>query len=175
MKNNVFAYLAMSLDGFIADSSENVTFLESVQGKGDNGFSEFYSDVELVVVGGNTFKWLIENDEVIENPYKDKKIIVVTSKKYETNWDVEFFNGDLKKLEKLFQNYNKVWIVGGGNLISNLINLNMIHILKLTIAPILLVDGIKLFNNLNNDSKLYLTKSTQYNQFMELEYRINYV
>lgn len=172
MKNNVFAYLAMSLDGYIADSSENVTFLESVQGKDDNGFSEFYSNVDLVVMGGNTFRWLINNDSVVENPYKDKKVIVITSKKYKTDWDVEFFSEDLTKLEKIFQNYNKVWIVGGGRLISSMINLNMVHTIKLTIAPILLVDGIRLFDNLNSEIKLFLTDTIQYNQFMELEYNI---
>lgn len=41
----------MTVDGFIADESQSVDFLHEVDDQGDNGFSDLYDDVDLVVMG----------------------------------------------------------------------------------------------------------------------------
>lgn len=171
MNTKIYAYLSVTLDGYIADNSGSVGFLEEVDGEGDNGFSDFYNDVELVVMGGNTYRWLIDNG-IEKNPYENKKVIVVTSKKIETDWDIEFFNDDLNELEHKFKNFEKVWIVGGGKLISNLINLRILNSIYLTVAPFILSDGVSLFNDLVNKEKLYLRDVKRFNQFVELDYEL---
>ena len=47
-------------------------FLEDVEGEGDNGYAQFYDNVDVVIMGGNTFRWLLDNN-VKENPYEGKK------------------------------------------------------------------------------------------------------
>lgn len=66
----------------------------------------------------------------------------------------------------------KIWIVGGGKLISTLINLKIITSLKLTIAPTILTQGVELFNSIDEEVKLHLRNVTKYNQFVELDYEI---
>ena len=58
-------------------------FLHEVDGQGDNGFSDLYDDVDLVVMGWNTLRWLLDND-VHENPYANKKVIVISFKPVKT-------------------------------------------------------------------------------------------
>lgn len=85
---------------------------------------------------------------------------------------IEFYSGDLDELFNRFNNNEKIWIVGGGKLISTLINLKIITSLKLTIAPTILTQGVELFNSIDEKVKLHLRDVTQYNQFVELDYEI---
>ncbi|ATN03784.1 dihydrofolate reductase family protein [Staphylococcus capitis] len=171
MAKEVCAYLAVLVDGFITDKDESVQFLEEVKGEGDNGYSDFYNSVDVVVMGGRTFRWLIDNG-VEENPYQGKKVVVISSKVTDIDWDIEFYNGDLHELFNRFNNNEKIWIVGGGKLISTLINLKIITSLKLTIAPTILTQGVELFNSIDEKVKLHLRDVTKYNQFVELDYEI---
>lgn len=122
-------------------------------------------------MGGRTFRWLINNG-VEENPYQGKKVVVISSKVTDIDWDIEFYSGDLDELFNRFNNNEKIWIVGGGKLISTLINLKIITSLKLTIAPTILTQGVELFNSIDEKVKLHLRDVTQYNQFVELDYEI---
>ncbi|MCI2773987.1 dihydrofolate reductase family protein [Staphylococcus petrasii] len=173
MTAEICAYLGASVDGYIADQRESVQFLEEVEGQGDNGYAQFYESVDVVIMGGKTFRWLLDND-VKENPYKDKRVIVISSQQLPIDWDIEFYSGDLNQLFEQFKNDEKVWIVGGGNLISELINLHILTTLQLTIAPTILSGRVSLFNDINEKVDLRLRNVNQYNQFVELEYLINY-
>ena len=48
-------------------------------------------------MGGRTFRWLIDNG-VKENPYQGKKVVVISSKVTDIDWDIEFYSGDLDEL-----------------------------------------------------------------------------
>ena len=41
------AYLGMSLDGYIADTAEGMTWLEEIKGQGDNGYQTGLRDLSL--------------------------------------------------------------------------------------------------------------------------------
>lgn len=173
MTANICAYLGVSVDGYIADRYESVQFLEDVEGEGDNGYAQFYDNVDVVIMGGNTFRWLLDNN-VKENPYEGKKVIVITSKNVAIDWDIEFYSGDLTSLFDRFRKDEFVWIVGGGALISELLNLNILTSMRLTLAPKLLGQGVNLFNDMTDQVQLNLKDVTQYNQFVELSYDVQY-
>lgn len=174
MTHEICAYLSMTINGYIADESKSVDFLNEVECQGDNGFSDFYEDVDVVVMGGNTYRWLLDNG-VQDNPYADKKVIVISSKQVETDWDIEFYNGDLKNLDSIFKDYKKIWIVGGGQLISSMLNEKIINRLYITLTPFVLSDGIRLFKNIDRRIKFNLLGIKQFNQFVEVNYEVNYV
>lgn len=173
MSSNICAYLGVSVDGYIADRYESVQFLEEVEGEGDNGYAQFYDSIDVVIIGGNTFRWLLDND-VKENPYEGKKVIVITSQDVSIDWDIEFYSGDLKSLFNRFRDDEFVWIVGGSALISELVNLHILTSMRLTIAPKLLGQGVNLFNDMSDKVHLNLRDVTQYNQFVELSYDVQY-
>ena len=121
-------------------------------------------------MGGRTFRWLIDNG-VKENPYQGKKVVVISSKVTDIDWDIEFYSGDLDELLIdliIMKNMDCWW-----RWISTLINLKIITSLKLTIAPTILTQGVE-FNSIDERVKLHLRDVTKYNQFVELDYEIIY-
>lgn len=99
---------------------------------------------------------------------------MITSKNVAIDWDIEFYSGDLNTLFNRFNNEEFVWIVGGGALISELLNLNILTSMWLTLAPKLLGQGVNLFNDMTDQVQLNLKDVTQYNQFVELSYDVQY-
>lgn len=91
-----------------------------------------------------------------ENPYANKKVIVISFKPVKTDWDIAFYDDNLESLYNIFKDYKKIWIIGGGQLISSLLNKKIINKLYVTIAPFILSDGVPLFNNIEQKIKLNL-------------------
>jgi dihydrofolate reductase len=72
---------------------------------------------------------------------------VVTGRKLpSTRKSVEFYSGDLKTLldEKLAPRYRNIWLVGGAMLSQRFLEPGLVDEIRLTIAPILLGDGLRL-------------------------------
>jgi dihydrofolate reductase len=73
---------------------------------------------------------------------------VVTGRKLaSTRKSVEFYSGDLKTLldQKLAPRYRNIWHVGGAMLSQRFLELGLVDEIRLTIAPVLLGDGLRLF------------------------------
>ena len=66
----------------------------------------FYNSVDVVVMGGRTFRWLIDNG-VKENPYQGKKVVVISSKSQILIGILKFYSGDLDELFNRFNNNEK--------------------------------------------------------------------
>lgn len=84
---------------------------------------------------------------------------MITSKNVAIDWDIEFYSGDLNTLFNRFNNEEFVWIVGGGALISELLNLNILTSMRLTLAPKLLGQGVNLFNDMTPSSSIEFKKT----------------
>lgn len=68
-------FIAMSLDGFIATEDEQLDWLYSVEGEGDNGYGKFMEQVDCVLIGRKTYDW-IRRESPNEFPYKDQTCYV---------------------------------------------------------------------------------------------------
>lgn len=169
MKNTYKLYIAMTLDGYIATKDDNLDWLMSVEGEGDNGYQNFYDQIDTIIMGKRTYDWIVDN--IDDYPYTDKDNYILTSNKVIHN-NVESFDNVDKLIEELKNKDRNIWIVGGGQIISEFLNRKLISDMKITIAPVILGDGIPLFSNINDEVKLKLVNTTTYNQFVELEYNI---
>ncbi|MBP2623207.1 dihydrofolate reductase family protein [Streptococcus oricebi] len=166
------AYLGMSLDGYIADTAEGMTWLEEVQGQGDNGYGAFYDSISSVVMGRRTYDWLIKQDlEVF--PYQDKDCYLLTSQPVEPEKHIRLASS-ARQLFADLKEYSQrdIWIVGGGLLISKLIQEGLLDCLQVMIAPLLLGDGVPLFTGLDCPYPLELTDCRRHGQFVELFYQV---
>ena len=65
-----------------------------------------------------------------------------------------------------------IWVVGGGEVIKLFIENHWVDELQVTIAPVLLGDGISLFPSGNYKEKLQLIDTKIYGQFVELHYLV---
>ena len=56
----VIAYIATSLDGYIAGPGDDLSFLDPVQVEGeDYGYAEFTASVDTVIMGRRTYDWVM--------------------------------------------------------------------------------------------------------------------
>lgn len=170
-------YIAASLNGKIAKADGSVGWLESIPNpdKLDYGYYGFYKSIDTTIQGYKTYTQVLSWG--VDFPYSDKKNYVFTRKKgLVDTQDVAFVSENhiefLKQLKS--ENGKGIWIVGGGMLNTKLLDANLIDEIQLFVMPIVLDNGIDLFDSLFNETKLSLLKSKSYsNGVVELRYSID--
>jgi len=56
----VIVYIATSLDGYIAGSGDDLSFLDPMQVEGEDcGYAEFTASVDTVIMGRRTYDWVM--------------------------------------------------------------------------------------------------------------------
>ncbi|MEY8749730.1 dihydrofolate reductase family protein [Alkalicoccobacillus gibsonii] len=171
---NVVLFIATSLDGYIATEEERLEWLFEVEGEGDNGFSDFYSTIDTVIMGRKTYDWIANVDNMEEYSYKDKKGFVITRSSMEKDQYTTFGNPDLEPFINQLkqQDGKKIWLVGGGQLVTTFLEKELIDEVFITVAPTIIGKGIPLFNQGEYQSKLQLEGVKTFNQFVELHYTV---
>lgn len=169
----VVLFIATSLDGYIAASDESLEWLFQVEGEGDNGYSEFNKTIDTVIMGKKTYDWVMEHDPE-EFPYPDKECYVFTRSSLEDTDGVKFVQGDIPEfIEQLKDTEGKnIWLVGGGQLLHSFLEKDLVDELIITVAPVVLGNGIPLFFEGDYELKLHLKNTRRFNQFVELHYDV---
>lgn len=169
-------YIAASIDGYIADINGELDWLKDYPINSDYnyGYDDFFESVDSVIMGGKTFRDILNMD--ISYPYKEKTTYIVShTNNFPTSIkNIEFISD--KIAEKIFslkrQNGKDIWLVGGGQLISMLINHNLVDEMKITYIPKLLGGGIPLFPKMTKETKWQLTNNQSYkNGVVSIEYQ----
>lgn len=167
-------FIAMSLDGYIADRGGSVDWLH---GHGDDGetpdvYSEFVKTIDTVLMGWNTYHQIVTELSPTEWVYKDFTTYVITHHEQSSPDAIHFVNANpidlLKKLKEA--NGKDIWICGGANLIQQLVNEDLIDDYSITVIPVLLGYGIRLFENGKREIKLRLLNTQSYNGMTDLIY-----
>jgi dihydrofolate reductase len=170
-KNNVILYIAMSLDGYIARLDGAVDWLDGVEGEGDNGYGEFYSQVGTVVMGRKTYEEVLKLTN--EFPYAGKNCYVLSRQSQESTSHVTFTDEDpetlVPRLKKDSDGY--VWLVGGGQLVQQFLEKKLIDDLELYIIPKLIGEGIPLFPDGTPPSDWELISTGRRGQIAALKYK----
>jgi dihydrofolate reductase len=171
-KNNVILYIAMSLDGYIARPDGAVDWLDDVDGDGDNGYGEFYSQVGTVIMGRKTYEEVLKLTD--EFPYADNDCYVLTRQSQESTAHVTFTDEDLETLvsrvKKVTDGY--VWLVGGGQLFKQFLEKKLIDELELYIIPKTIGEGIPLFPDGTPAADFELTGTGRFGQIASLKYTL---
>lgn len=169
-------YIAMSLNGKIAKSNGSVDWLDAIPKpeNSDYGYSDFYNSVDTTIQGHNTYKQIVGWG--IEFPYKGKKNYVLTSDtSLKDNKDVKFIKEDhMNFIDKLKHKKGEdIWLIGGSKANTTLLDDDLIDELYVFVMPIILDDGIDLFDSLLQDKHLDLIGSKSYSTgAVEMIYRI---
>jgi dihydrofolate reductase len=166
-------FIAASLDGYIATQDEDLSFLSIVESEGeDYGYSQFMNNVDTVIMGRKTYDWIMK--EVCEYPHPDKDSYIITRTPREDSGRIRFYSGSLKELIsmlKLIPGKN-IFIDGGAEVIDVLLKENLIDEFVISIIPILLGDGIRLFKDGRPELRLSLMHSECYGTgLVQLHYK----
>lgn len=175
LERKVILYIAVSLDGYIADEAGSVDWLAGQDNtyQGDYGYGEFEKQVDTVIMGYRTY-WQITTQLSPENwIYSEKETYVLTHKELEdrpgirfTKDPVELLLSGLKKKEG-----KAIWICGGAQLISQMMEKDLIDEYHLTIMPVLLGGGVRLFEKTGKQVPLKLVSTGTENGVINGIYR----
>lgn len=113
-------------------------------------------------MGKRTYDWVMSN--AAEFPHRNKKTYVITNAEKEGTANLTFYNGDLKSLiQSLKASEGKsIFCEGGAELVNSLLAENLIDEMIISVIPVLLGDGIKLFKQGLAERKLKLMSSLHF-------------
>ncbi len=138
------AYLAQSLDGFIARPDGGLDWLDRMHAGGeDYGFQAFYGGVDAVVTGRNTYDVVLRFPSW---PYGEKRVVVLTHRAAAPRDGVAFFSGAPEALvERLGAEGVRHAYVDGGAVVTQFLRAGLLDDLTVSVIPVVLGDGIRLF------------------------------
>lgn len=144
MASDVVAYVAVSLDGFIAESDGSVTFLDDF-GSDEYGFHDFMDGIGATVMGSTTYEQVLG----FGWPYGDLSTLVLTSRSLETpeGATVTFSSERTGDAIRAFaaETDKRVWVIGGGRVVTAALQAGVVDTLELYVMPKVLGSGIPLF------------------------------
>ena len=155
-------YIAMSLDGYIADPEGGVGWLSMVETAGeDYGYASFYDSVEAVFMGSHTYEQIAQFGHW---PYEGKPCHVFSRRALQADGDVTVTASEPREvLNNLAQEgVRRAWLVGGAELTSSFRVNRLISRYIISLVPILLGSGIRLFSPPLPEERLKLTGTRSY-------------
>ena len=142
----VTLFLAVSLDGFLADSSGGVGWLEEAGGDG-GAYGDFIRQVDTVVMGWNTYRQITEELSPGQWVYDGLTSYVVTHRALPSAPQVRFVPDSpctlVRRLRE--EDGSGIWICGGADIARQLMEEDLIDCYDLFYVPLILGGGIPLF------------------------------
>jgi dihydrofolate reductase len=174
MERKVVLYIAISLDGYIATKENSIEFLSMVEQQGeDYGYAEFVKTVDTVIIGRKTYDKVLAMG--FEYPHVDKDVYIITRTARPAIGNLKFYTDDLAQLVNNLkeQSGKNIYCDGGSEVANELMKNNLIDELIVSIIPVLLGDGIKLFNDGRPEKELCLVSSKQFESgLVQLHYKV---
>lgn len=161
-------FIATTLDGFIARSDGRIDFLSLVEREGeDYGYGTFFDSVDTLVVGRKTYETALSFPSW---PYGGKRVVVMTTKERAPKYDEIFFSGTATDLAASLRDRKRVY-VDGGSVIRQFLAEKILTDVTLSILPIMLGTGVRLFGELPSDVRLELVRMRSFeSDLVQLEY-----
>ncbi|MFY0674428.1 MAG: dihydrofolate reductase [Bacteroidia bacterium] len=168
----VIVYISCTLDGYISKPENDLSFLDKMQVEGeDYGYSKFNSSVDTIIIGRKTYQWVI--DQGYEYPHTDKDVYVITRQEKKGHDNIHYFNGDLTTLvnELKSKSGKHIYCDGGAEIVNLLYQKGLIDEMIISVIPVIVGAGTKLFNEEIPENDLKLLESKSYSSgLVQLHY-----
>lgn len=168
-------YIASSIDGYIAGLDGSLDWLSDypITPELNYGYDKFFESVDTVIMGGKTYRDILNMDVIY--PYESKMSYIITRNQINNSKENIHFVTDniIKTVSNLKEKQGKgIWLVGGGELISMLLNYDLVDEMIITYIPTLLGDGVPLFPKSKKESNWKLINSQSYDDgVLTVEYQ----
>lgn len=140
---------ATSLDGFIATEDNDLGWLFQFDGEDPgNPYPEFIHDVGALAMGATTYAWILAH-EPGPWPYADRPTWVFTHRDLPRKGDapITFTSADVTAVHADMAEAaggRDLWLVGGGDLVGQFLDRDLLDDLWVTITPVVLGGGAPL-------------------------------
>lgn len=169
--------MAMSLDGFVARPNHTIDWLDKQQTEGeDHGFEAFQDSVDVIVMGSGSLRTVLGF-----GAWSYSKPVVVLSRTMNEHDLPDFARGKVEFLrlnphelmaEFSTRGFGRVY-VDGGAIIQSFLKAGLIADMKITIVPILIGEGVRIFDHTGSDTDLELVSTEQFpSGLVDLFYKV---
>ena len=148
--------LAVSLDGYIEGPNGEFDWCFTDQ---DYGMSAFFKRIDSVFYGRKSYELVLSMESEAPPGFPKLKEYVFSNTMDKVREEATLIKGDTKtEVEKIKKGKGKdIWLFGGADLISSLMNLKLVDEIILAVHPVILGGGKALFKEINERTWLTLT------------------
>ncbi len=168
-------FIATSLDGYIAKPDDDLSFLRLMEKEGeDYGYEEFTNTIDTVIVGRRTYDYVLEEIGPSHYDNGQRDVYVITRTERPQVGKTIFYTGDITELVKQLKSEKgkNIYCDGGAEIINELLKHDLIDEFIISVIPVLLGDGIKLFKDGRPEQRLeFITAKTFETGLIQLYYR----
>lgn len=141
--------VASSLDGYIATEDHDLSWLLSMPGGDDdtNPYTGFISEVGAVAMGASTYEWLLRHDDG-PWPYEQPSwVFTHRVLPVREGGDLRFTDAPVAEVHAQMRaaaGDRNIWLVGGGELVGQFLDADLLDELVVSVTPVLLGRGAPL-------------------------------
>lgn len=162
--------LAVSLDGYIEGPNGEYDWCFTDQ---DYGMKDFFKRIDAVFIGRKTYELMLRMKEQDNFPKMKQYVFSNTLKK--VGKDIVLVGGNIQPQVNQIKNESgkDIWLFGGAELTSSMMNLGLVDEVSLAVHPIILGSGKPLFMNIKNRVQLSLISTQSYSTgLVSLSFRV---
>lgn len=171
----IVLFIAMSLDGYIADANGKVDWLTGQDKDVETAdtYEEFVKEVDTVIMGWTTYHQIVTELSPGQWVYENLQSYVITHRDCMSTDKIRFTAESPCALARaLKQKRGKdIWICGGGKIAQPLMRENLIDRYHISLIPTILGKGIRLFDEMEQRTDLRLLSAANSNGIVELVYQ----
>jgi dihydrofolate reductase len=176
-------YTASSLDGFIADPQNSLDWLFQFGESETSDYPDFIREVGALAMGSATYEWILAHqilpgaDHPRPWPYTQPAWVFTSRSLHGVEGaDIRFVRGDVRPVhqEMLREAGGKnIWLVGGGELVSQFHDHGLLDEVIVTIASVTLGGGAPLLPRAITFPPLRLLSTATFGEaFVQLRYQV---
>lgn len=168
-------FIAMSLDGYIAKPNDDLSFLKLVEKNGeDYGYAEFSDTIDTLIIGRKTYDYVLKEIGASHYDNGERDVFVITRTNRPSVGRTTFYTGSLTQLVNRLKSEKgkNIYCDGGAEVINELLKEDLVDEFIISIVPILLGAGVKLFKDGRPEQLLeVVTVKTYDTGLTQLHYR----
>jgi dihydrofolate reductase len=169
-------FIATSLDGYIAKPNDDLSFLKSVEKEGeDYGYAEFTATIDTIILGRKTYDYVLKEIGSSHYDNGERNVFVITRTEKPAIGKTMFYTGNLTELvQRLKSGSGKnIYCDGGAEIINELLKNDLIDEFIISVIPILVGNGTRLFKDGRPEQQLELLSAKTFDTGLtQLHYRL---
>lgn len=171
----LFLFIATSLDGYIAKPNNDLGFLKMVEKEGeDYGYAAFTANIDTIILGRKTYDYVLQHIGASHYDNGQKDVYVITRTEKPSVGNTTFYTGKLPELVHQLKSENgkNIYCDGGAEVIHELLQHDLIDEYIISIIPVLVGSGTKLFKDDRPEQELTLLKAKSFDTgLVQLHYQ----
>ncbi|TCV19579.1 MULTISPECIES: dihydrofolate reductase family protein [Sphingobacterium] len=155
-------FIATSLDGYIAKPNDDLSFLKLVEKKGeDYGYKEFTETIDTLIIGRRTYDYVVKEIGASHYDNGERNVYVITRTERPNLGRITFYTGNLTELVQQLKSENgkNIYCDGGAEIINELLERDLIDEFIISVVPVLLGNGTRLFKDGRPEQVLEFVKA----------------